>query len=49
MIHSVRALLAFALADFATVSVATFHTFQIDEIYSNAEGTVQYVVPHDTP
>jgi hypothetical protein len=29
---------------FATVALAAFHLFQIDEIYSNADGTVQFVV-----
>jgi hypothetical protein len=48
MIHWARGLLAFALAGFATGCLATFHTFQIDEIYSSADGTVQYVVLHET-
>ena len=39
-----RCLLALMLTMFATASLATFHTFKIDEIYSNADGTVQYVV-----
>ena len=26
---------------------ASFHTFQIDELYSNADGTVQYIVMHE--
>ena len=27
---------------------ANFHLFQIEEIFSNADGTVQYVVLHET-
>src|SRR6516162_9549072 len=26
---------------------ATFHTYQIQEVFSNADGTVQYVVLHE--
>jgi hypothetical protein len=37
--------LAAALA--APAAWATFHTYQIDEIFSNADGTVQYVVLHE--
>jgi hypothetical protein len=48
MIHWARGLLALALAGFATLAPASFHTFQIEEIYSNADGTVQYVVLHET-
>jgi hypothetical protein len=31
----------------ATAAMATYHAFQIDEVYSNADGTVQYVVLHE--
>jgi hypothetical protein len=31
----------------AHVAWATFHTYQIDEIFSNADGTVQFVVLHE--
>jgi hypothetical protein len=31
----------------ASTTWATFHTFQIDEVYSNADGSVQYVVLHE--
>lgn len=37
--------LACALA--ALPAGATFHTFQIQEIFSNADGTIQYVVLHE--
>ncbi|HUH91956.1 MAG TPA: hypothetical protein VL742_02275 [Casimicrobiaceae bacterium] len=37
--------LAVALA--APAAWATFHTYQIDEMFSNADGTVQYVVLHE--
>src|SRR5258708_6999632 len=43
----VRAWLLFsALA--APSAWANFHLFQIEEIFSNADGTVQYVVLHET-
>jgi hypothetical protein len=32
----------------APLARATFHTFQIEEIYSNADGTVQYLVLHES-
>ena len=32
----------------ATAARAEFHTFQIEELYSNADGTVQYVVLHES-
>jgi len=32
----------------ASVSFADYHTFQIHELYSNADGTVQYVVLRET-
>ena len=39
-----RWLLVLMLAFFAPVANATFHTFRIDQLYSNADGTVQFVV-----
>jgi hypothetical protein len=48
MKHGAGGLLAFALSLFATASVASFHTFKIEQIYSNADGTVQYVVLHES-
>jgi hypothetical protein len=35
------------LAFVASAASASFHTFQIDEIFSNADGSVQYVVLHE--
>jgi hypothetical protein len=35
------------LALVATAASASFHTFQIEEIFSNADGSVQYVVLHE--
>jgi hypothetical protein len=46
--HIFRYLLAPALALWAASAVAEFHTFQIEEIFSNADGTVQYVVMHES-
>ena len=40
----VRLLAAGALAAMAPLASAEFHTFKIDRLYSNADGTVQYVV-----
>ena len=43
-----RLLAAVTLAVIATTASASFHTFAIEEIYSNADGTIQYVVLHET-
>jgi len=32
----------------AAAATAEFHTFQVDEIFSNGDGTVQYVVLHES-
>jgi hypothetical protein len=40
-------LLGPALALVATHALAEFHLYQIDEIFSNASGSVQYVVMHE--
>jgi hypothetical protein len=37
-----------ALALVATAARAEFHTFQIEQLYSNADGSVQYVVLHES-
>jgi hypothetical protein len=39
-----RWLIAMVLAFAAPLASASFHSFQIDQIYSNADGTVQFVV-----
>jgi len=41
-------LLTAVLLAAATPSWATFHTFRIESVYSNADGTVQYIVLHET-
>ena len=41
---ALRVLLGVAVAFVACSAQATFHTFRIEEIFSNADGTVQYVV-----
>jgi len=50
--HLLRYLLAPALALSAgfwtTAVLAEFHTYQIEEIFSNADGSVQYVVMHES-
>jgi len=48
MSHSPRWLTIVALALVATAARAEFHTFQIEELYSNADGSVQYVVLHES-
>jgi len=40
----IRLLVAGALAALTPLAAAEFHTFKIDRIYSNADGTVQYAV-----
>ena len=42
--HSIARLAALGLALVVTTATASFHTFVIESIYSNADGTVQYVV-----
>ena len=44
LLHTFIAI-GFALA--ASVADASYHTFQIDEIFTNADGTVQYIVLHE--
>jgi len=39
-----RAVVALALAATAPWSAATFHTFRIEQLYSNADGSVQFIV-----
>ncbi len=43
-----RCCFAIALAVSAGAATAEFHTYQIEQIYSNASGTVQYVVMHES-
>jgi len=45
--RSLLSALTLAAALVAPAAHATFHTFQIQEIFSNADGTVQYVVLHE--
>src|ERR1700675_607983 len=44
MKQMLRWLMAMVLAVAAPLASATFHTFQIDQIYSGADGTVQFIV-----
>ena len=44
MTHSLRMILLAGLALCAPLAHASYHTYQIDEIYTNAAGTVQFVV-----
>jgi hypothetical protein len=42
-----RPLVAMAACLLAPLAAASFHTFEIDRVYSNADGTIQYVVLHE--
>jgi len=44
---SLVAATAAALLTLAAPAPASFHTFQIEQVYSNADGTVQYVMLHE--
>ncbi len=44
MNHFVRCILAACAFAFTAPAHAAFHTWTIDQVYSNADGTVQYVV-----
>ncbi len=44
MTHTLRTIVLAGLALCAPVAIASYHTFEIDEIYTNASGTVQFVV-----
>jgi hypothetical protein len=48
MNHLLRWLLAGAVALAASGASAMYHTFQIEQIYSNADGSVQFVVLHES-
>src|SRR6266545_1394043 len=43
-----RAVAALGFAALANTATASLHTFAIEEIYSNADGTIQYVVLRET-
>ena len=42
--HDLRLLVLAALMLLSTTAVANFHTYRIHEVYSNADGTIQYIV-----
>ena len=48
MVQAIRVFIGFAMALAAAAAWASFHTFAIDQVYSNADGTVQYVVLRET-
>ncbi len=43
----VQSMIAFAAALLATTALAEFHTYRIEQIFSNASGTVQFIVLHE--
>ena len=45
---SLRWVVAPALALFSSLAFAEFHTYQIEQIFSNASGTVQFIVMHES-
>ncbi len=47
MLRLTRWLFAAVLATVPLTAAASFHLFQIEQIYSNADGTVQFVVLHE--
>lgn len=48
MHRSVRFLAAVGLALCAPLALATFHTYRIEQLYTNADGTVQFVVLNES-
>src|SRR5207249_9921491 len=46
--HWLHGLIASIIACVGTHAWADFHNFMLEELYSNADGTVQYVVLHET-
>src|SRR5258705_1136457 len=47
MKHPAMASIASMLMFAASAAFANFHLFQIDQLFSNADGTVQFVVMHE--
>src|ERR1700694_1516960 len=48
MRNVLRALWGTVLFSLAFAAMAEFHTYQIEELYSNADGSVQYLVMHES-
>jgi hypothetical protein len=48
MKHILRGWLGLALLSLSFAATADFHTYKIDQIYSNADGTVQYLVMRES-
>jgi hypothetical protein len=48
MKYILRGLLGPALLSLSFAATADFHLYKIDQLYSNADGTVQYLVMHET-
>jgi hypothetical protein len=49
LVRRLCALAAFASVTlFATTAGAAFHTFQIEQLFSNADGSVQFIVMHES-
>ncbi len=48
MAQCLRSFALVSLVAYASLAGANYHTYRIDEIYSNADGTVQYVVLHES-
>jgi hypothetical protein len=46
--HWLRWLVATVFLLAAPAAFASFHTFQIEQLYSNADGSVQFIVMHET-
>jgi hypothetical protein len=48
MMRTFKALAAAAFGCLALPATASFHTWVIDQLYSNADGTIQYVMLHES-
>ncbi len=48
MIHRYGSFAAAALAWLALPAMATYHTWKIEQLYSNADGTLQFIVLHES-
>jgi hypothetical protein len=48
MTFTLRALLGIVFALVANAASATFHTYQIQQIFSNADGSIQFLVLHES-
>ncbi len=48
MLRTLRSCVLTILLLATSAALANFHTFRIEQIYSNADGTVQFIVMHES-